>query len=151
MSELTKSEGGGDRTDGRCHACGCVGPNPGTSILTDEEIIEEMKSLRPVWALSEDKKKMSRKFTCRNWQAAMNAIQEISAHAESKDIQHHPDLHLTNYRDLEIVLWTHAAGGLTKNDFVLAMAIDKVKMDYSPKWLKQNPLVSESELQLNTL
>jgi 4a-hydroxytetrahydrobiopterin dehydratase len=39
---------------------------------------------------------------------------------------HHPDLHLTNYRDVTIELWTHAAGGLTENDFILAAKIDKL-------------------------
>ena len=32
----------------------------------------------------------------------------------------HPDLHLTDYRDVRIELWTHAVGGLTENDFIVA-------------------------------
>jgi 4a-hydroxytetrahydrobiopterin dehydratase len=123
----------------RCQACGCIGPNPGVIPLTEEEIMIEMINLQPVWQLSEDKRSIYRKFTCRNWQAAINVIQEVSAYAESKEIQHHPDLHLTKYRDLEIRLSTHAANGLTKYDFVLAGAIDKIKIDYSPKWLRENP------------
>jgi 4a-hydroxytetrahydrobiopterin dehydratase len=39
---------------------------------------------------------------------------------------HHPDLHLTSYRDVAIELWTHAAGGLTENDFILAAKIDRL-------------------------
>ena len=39
---------------------------------------------------------------------------------------HHPDLHLTNYRDVTVELWTHAAGGLTENDFILAAKIDQL-------------------------
>ena len=39
---------------------------------------------------------------------------------------HHPDLHLTGYRHLEIVLTTHAIGGLSENDFILAAQLDQV-------------------------
>ena len=42
--------------------------------------------------------------------------------AEAED--HHPDLHLANYRDVTVELWTHAAGGLTENDFIMAAKID---------------------------
>ena len=39
---------------------------------------------------------------------------------------HHPDLHLVGYRNVAVELWTHAAGGLTENDFILAAKIDQV-------------------------
>ena len=42
-----------------------------------------------------------------------------------------PDLHLTGYRKLRIVLSTHAIGGLSLNDFILAAKIDAL-----PKKLK---------------
>jgi 4a-hydroxytetrahydrobiopterin dehydratase len=53
---------------------------------------------------------------------------------------HHPDFHLTNYRDVTIEIFTHKLGGLTMNDFVLAKHLtDEVSVDYSPKWLKAHP------------
>jgi 4a-hydroxytetrahydrobiopterin dehydratase len=36
---------------------------------------------------------------------------------------HHPDL-VVGYGRVEVHLWTHAAGGLTDNDFILAAKID---------------------------
>ena len=36
----------------------------------------------------------------------------------------HPDLHITGWNHVEIGLWTHAVGGLSLNDFVLAREID---------------------------
>ncbi len=45
--------------------------------------------------------------------------------AEAED--HHPDLHLANYRDVTVELWTHAAGGLTENDFIMAAKIDALE------------------------
>ena len=39
---------------------------------------------------------------------------------------HHPDLHLEGYRNVSIELWTHAIGGLSENDFILAAKIDQL-------------------------
>ena len=52
---------------------------------------------------------------------AVNHIAELSE-AEG----HHPDLHLTGYRNLKIELTTHAIGGLSDNDFILAAKIDAI-------------------------
>ena len=46
------------------------------------------------------------------------------------------DIHLTMYRQIEVVIWTHAIGGLTQSDFILAREMEKIKVDYSPKWLE---------------
>ena len=42
----------------------------------------------------------------------------MSAVAEGEG--HHPDFHLTNYRDVRVEVTTHAIGGLSLHDFVLA-------------------------------
>lgn len=39
---------------------------------------------------------------------------------------------------MQVDLSTHAIGGLSKNDFVVAAKIDSVPTEYSPKWLKQH-------------
>ncbi|HXB04999.1 MAG TPA: 4a-hydroxytetrahydrobiopterin dehydratase, partial [Candidatus Angelobacter sp.] len=38
---------------------------------------------------------------------------------------HHPDL-LVSYGSVTVHLFTHAAGGLTENDFILASKIDRL-------------------------
>lgn len=121
----------------------CIGSH--AAPLSHDEIAKELLTLRPVWHISEDGKWLCRKFVCRNWQSAMEAIQQISVRAESEEIQHHPDLHITNYRDVEIRISTHAVGTLTATDFVLARAIDEIKIDYSPKWLKENPQAADEK------
>jgi 4a-hydroxytetrahydrobiopterin dehydratase len=122
----------------KCHACGCE--DNGKVKLTEEEIQQELATLNPQWkwTLSDDHKTISRIMVLKHWQAAMNAIQEISKIAESPDMLHHPDLHLTSYRQLEIRIKTNAVDALTKMDFILARAIDAVSFEYSPKWLKDN-------------
>ena len=60
----------------------------------------------------------------------LNAVSE----AAEKET-HHPDLHLTNWREVRLVLSTHAVGGLTKPDFILAAKLDELPVTYSPAWL----------------
>ena len=62
--------------------------------------------------------------------AAVDLINRIAKIAESEN--HHPDLHVTSYRNLKIDLSTHALGGLTENDFILAAKINAL-----PKELKK--------------
>lgn len=62
--------------------------------------------------------------TCKNFLDAVGLIQRVAPIAEAED--HHPDLHLTRYRTLTIELSTHAIGGLSENDFILAAKIDQL-------------------------
>ena len=127
---------------GTCPACGCVGPNPGYVKLSEEEIASEVKSLKPnFWKVASEGNAtcLKRKFKCRNWQGAIDFINAASVISEREEVSHHPDLHLVMYRNIEMTLWTHAAGGLTAWDFKLARALEGILVDYSPKWLKENP------------
>jgi 4a-hydroxytetrahydrobiopterin dehydratase len=56
--------------------------------------------------------------------AGIEFFNRVAALAE--DEGHHPDLHLEGYRQLAIEIWTHAAGGLTENDFILAAKINEI-------------------------
>ncbi len=76
------------------------------------------------WQLSDDGKSISRKFTLKNFVAAIELVDGIAKVAEED--QHHPDLHLTGYRHLRVDLTTHAIGGLSENDFILAAKIDRI-------------------------
>ena len=61
---------------------------------------------------------------CKDFLDAVRLIQNIAPIAEAED--HHPDLHLSGYRRLTIELSTHAIGGLSENDFILAAKIDQL-------------------------
>jgi 4a-hydroxytetrahydrobiopterin dehydratase len=52
----------------------------------------------------------------------VDLVNRFAAVAEAEG--HHPDLLLT-YGSLVVRLWTHAAGGLTENDFVLAARMER--------------------------
>lgn len=92
------------------------------------ETMKQLKEL-PGWELAADGKSIARLFVMKNFLAAVAFIQRIAEVAEAED--HHPDLHLTGYRKLKIELSTHAIGGLSENDFILAAKIEKL-----PKELK---------------
>ena len=65
-----------------------------------------------------------RTVKCKDFLDAVRLIEQIAPLAEADD--HHPDLHLTNYKRLTIELSTHAIGGLSENDFILAAKIDQL-------------------------
>lgn len=73
--------------------------------------------------LHEARTAIYRKFPCGNFVQAVDLIRQIADLAE--DEQHHPDLHLTGYRNLRVELTTHAIGGLSENDFIVAAKIDQ--------------------------
>jgi 4a-hydroxytetrahydrobiopterin dehydratase len=50
-------------------------------------------------------------------------VNRIAPVAEAE--KHHPDL-LVAYGAVTVWLWTHAAGGITQNDFILAAKIDRL-------------------------
>eukprot|EP00743_Colponemidia_sp_Colp-15_P003048 GILK01003294.1.p1 GENE.GILK01003294.1~~GILK01003294.1.p1 ORF type:complete len:160 (-),score=25.33 GILK01003294.1:113-550(-) len=97
------------------------------------------------WELTEDGKSIRRSFTAKNFAAAMTFLQAVGNLAESEG--HHPDMHLTSYRNVELVLYTHAKGGVTENDLILAAKIDQLPVEYSPKWLKDRNARKQSSTE----
>jgi len=83
------------------------------------------------WHLSEDAKWIHRKILFNNFIQSVACINKIADLAEAE--AHHPDLHLTGYRNLEIALSTHAIDGLSENDFILASKIDALILAEFPK------------------
>ena len=71
-----------------------------------------------------DGKLLRKTVKCADFLDAVGLIQKIAPIAEAED--HHPDLHLTGYRKLTVELSTHAIGGLSENDFILASKIDEL-------------------------
>ena len=103
-------------------------------ILTNEQIVSELENLK-LWRLN-DNGHLSFSYVARNFQKAVDSINAIGVIAEREG--HHPNIHLTSYRNVEIVLYTHSLGGVTVNDVTLATLIQDVEIDYSPKWKKEN-------------
>lgn len=89
--------------------------------------LDQAKSLGSAlsnWVIRTDGKWIERSVTFKNFVKMMESVQQIADLSERKG--HHPDLHLTGYRHLKIELTTHAIGGLSENDFILAAKIDEL-------------------------
>ncbi|MBY0513595.1 MAG: 4a-hydroxytetrahydrobiopterin dehydratase [Gemmataceae bacterium] len=102
----------------------CVPCTAGTSPVAPERVRELLAQL-PQWRLSADGTRISRGWRVQDFLTGLDFFRRIAEIAEAED--HHPDLHLANYRDATVELWTHAAGGLTENDFILAAKIDALE------------------------
>lgn len=101
----------------------CLPCEGGVPKLTREQAFEYC-SATPEWTLDDDALSIHRKFNCGNFVKAIALIEQIAQVAETQ--QHHPDLHLTGYRHLNVVLTTHAIKGLSENDFIVAAQIDQL-------------------------
>jgi 4a-hydroxytetrahydrobiopterin dehydratase len=101
----------------------CVPCEGGIPALSHEESQRLLKDV-PGWELVDGGKKIRRKWTAKNFMAGIGFFEKVAALAE--DEGHHPDLHLTGYRNVAIDLTTHAVGGLTENDFILAAKINEI-------------------------
>ncbi|HXT01169.1 MAG TPA: 4a-hydroxytetrahydrobiopterin dehydratase [Elusimicrobiota bacterium] len=78
----------------------------------------------PDWTLAPNGKSIRRELVLKDFLAAVALIRRVATVAEAAG--HHPDLHLTGYRKLKIVISTHEAGGLSPKDFRLAAEIDEL-------------------------
>ena len=105
-----------------CRPCeGGIQPLPAAAA---KRLLEDVRE----WELI-DGKAIRKTLKCKDFMDAVDLIQKIAPLAEAEG--HHPDFHLTNYRKLAIELSTHAIGGLSENDFILAAKIDQLLRDGS--------------------
>ncbi len=82
------------------------------------------------WQLTHDGQRIRKDWKVKNFMAAMAFFNQCAELAEQEG--HHPDLHLEGYRNMSIELWTHAIGGLSENDFIVAAKIDQFPIDQFP-------------------
>ena len=76
------------------------------------------------WKLDDHAQVISRDYVAKNFMTAIDFINKVAQLAETEN--HHPDIHLVGYRKLRIDLSTHAIGGLSENDFIVAAKIDRL-------------------------
>jgi len=86
--------------------------------------VESMLRMLSGWYLTRDGQRIRKDWRVRNFMAGIEFFGRVAALAEQEG--HHPDLHLEVYRQVWIELWTHALGGLSENDFILAAKIDQL-------------------------
>jgi 4a-hydroxytetrahydrobiopterin dehydratase len=99
----------------------CVPCEGGTPALKPEEVKPLLSQVKG-WEV-EDGKKLVKSFKFPDFVKAVDFVNAITPVAEGEG--HHPDL-FVKWGEVRVMLWTHAAGGLTENDFILAAKLDKV-------------------------
>jgi 4a-hydroxytetrahydrobiopterin dehydratase len=99
----------------------CEGGVPALTTLQSQGLIRALKG----WTLGqrEGQREISKEFVFKDFTEALRFVNRVGALAESEG--HHPDIFLHQYKKVTITLWTHAVGGLTENDFIVAAKIDE--------------------------
>jgi len=102
----------------RCAPC-----EGGIAPLTGAELRKLKQALGRGWDVVEEHH-LTKEFKFKNFAEALQFTNLVGAVAEHQG--HHPDIALA-WGKVGITLWTHAIGGLSENDFVLAAKIEKLK------------------------
>lgn len=100
----------------------CVPCRGGEPTLGDAEIGELLPRV-PDWTLVEKEgvRRLEREFRFRDFASALAFTDVVGERAEGAG--HHPAL-LTEWGRVTVTWWTHAIGGLHRNDFVMAARTD---------------------------
>ncbi len=88
-------------------------------------VTEQLEKL-PGWYLTKNNQRIRKDWTMNNFVEGLAFFNKVGEVAEAE--AHHPDLHLESYKNVSIEIWTHAIGGLSENDFILAAKIDQIKI-----------------------
>jgi 4a-hydroxytetrahydrobiopterin dehydratase len=104
----------------------CVPCEGGIPALSAAEVREQLAAL-PEWQLTADGRGIRRAWRVKDFATALDFFNRVGRIAEEEG--HHPHLHLSGYRNVVIELSTHAVGGLTENDFILAAKIDTLPVE----------------------
>ncbi|KAJ8761960.1 hypothetical protein K2173_006562 [Erythroxylum novogranatense] len=116
---------GGDLAAKKCVSCDSKDMRP----MTEESAMEIMSKV-PGWNLvNEDGMlKLNQSWKLKSFIKGLELFQLVGSVAESEG--HHPDLHLVGWNNVKIEIWTHAVGGLTENDFILAAKINGLDLHH---------------------
>lgn len=91
--------------------------------LSYEKIKKYFSELEGGWKVGGGKK-LKRDFEFESFMQGLKFVNKVAEIAEGQN--HHPDIHLF-YKKVTIELSTHAIGGLSENDFILAAKIDRLE------------------------
>jgi 4a-hydroxytetrahydrobiopterin dehydratase len=91
----------------------------GAPLLAADDVARLHKDV-PLWKVA-DGKRLEREFRFKDFRSALAFANRVGELSDAEN--HHPDI-LIAWGKVAVVLWTHSAGGITENDFVLAGKID---------------------------
>ena len=102
----------------------CIACRPGSPHLSRPEIDRLLDQVQG-WKVEEadGHLRLAKVFKFKGFMPGVELVNRIAPIAEAE--KHHPDL-LVSWGSVTVWLSTHAAGGLTDNDFILAAKLDRL-------------------------
>lgn len=88
--------------------------------MTPEQARDLMEHV-PGWELNADSTAISRAYTFKDFKEALDFTNAVGVLAEEEG--HHPDIALS-WGKVALTLSTHSIGGLSENDFILAVKLN---------------------------
>ena len=89
----------------------------------EEPLLTELLGELGGW--KNDGVKLEKRFVTKGWKSAIALVTAIAGAADAAD--HHPNIHVEDYKNVRIVLTTHASGGISRSDIDLAKKIDALE------------------------
>lgn len=102
----------------KCQPC-----EGGMDPLSRAEAERLMGQLANHWKLDEAGTSIVCEVRFKNFAQALTFLNRLADEAESEG--HHPDFCLKGWNNVSVALSTHAIGGLSENDFILAAKADR--------------------------
>lgn len=106
-----------DLKDKKCIPCESWVPP-----LTSEQKDQFMDRLGRGWKFTNDKTRIEKNFTFKNFKRALEFTNEVGRISEEE--KHHPEIGL-GWGHCKIEIWTHTNHNLFENDFILAAKIEE--------------------------
>ena len=108
------------------HCVPCEGGTPPLDDATTTLLLGEVPSWRRRAAHEGEKAgaRITKRLAFKDFVAAVAFLDKVAVIAEAEG--HHPDFCIHDYNQVDVTLWTHAVGGLSENDFILAAKIDSM-------------------------
>ena len=101
----------------------CIPCEGGTEPFSPQEVETYMSYLKEGWEVV-DGVKIQHKYKFEDFKKAMEFVNKVAEIANEED--HHPDIFIS-YSRVTITLSTHAIGGLSPNDFIVAAKIETIE------------------------
>ena len=89
----------------------------------EPERAREYLAVTPGWSLSENARRISKRFSFPTFPDAIAFVERVAELAETEG--HHPDFEI-HYNKVDAILWTHKINGLHENDFIMAAKINEL-------------------------
>ncbi len=104
------------------HCVPCEGKQSPLTLAETQQYLQQV----PKWSLNEHKTAIKRRFEFKGFQKTIGFINAVAWIVNQEG--HHPTLE-AGYDYCSISFTTHAARGLTKNDFICAARVDNLITD----------------------